>query len=283
MKIFVSADMEGVAGITHPAQCRPSHPDYGRFRKLFTQEVNAAVTGAIEAGASEVLVNDAHFTMTNLLIEHLHPAASLISGANKRLCQMEGLDESFAGVFFVGYHEGDGQGDGVINHTLMSSTIRRVRIDGTLVDEAMLNARVAGYLHVPVVLITGDDRVCGAAANEWPGIEVAPVKRAIDRLSAEHRSATGAHNLIRDRAAAAVGRIRNGGPAPLEAPSPCRFAIEFRTTSAANLCGLFSFVERTSPCEISFETASFLDAYRHFWGLAIVGMAAQDGVFGTGF
>jgi D-amino peptidase len=274
--------MEGVAGITHPAQCRPSHPDYGRFRRLMTREVNAAVTGAIRAGANEVLVNDSHFTMTNLLVEELHPAATLISGSNKPLCQMEGIDESYAGVFFVGYHEGDGDGDGVVNHTLMSATIRRVRVNGVVVDEAMINARVAGSFGVPVALLTGDDRVCTAASDAFPGIEVAQVKRAIDRLSAAHLTTETACTLIEQRAAAAVEKLGRRELEPFDAEKPVRFEVEFRATSSAQMCTLFPGVERTSPREIAFEHDSFVDAYRHFWGLGIAAAAVQEGVFGLG-
>jgi D-amino peptidase len=247
-----------------------------------TEEVNAAVAGAIETGAHEVLVNDSHFTMTNLLIEELHPSASLVSGSNKLLCQMEGLDDSFDGVFFVGYHEGDGQGDGVVNHTLMSATIRRVRVNGLVVDEAMINARVAGSLGVPVALLTGDDRVCAAASEALPGIEVAPVKRALDRLSATHTSVKAVHELIGARAAAAVGKLQREELRPVSVEGVVRFEVEFRATSSAQMCTLFPGVERTSPREIAFEHATFLDAYRHFWGLGIIGMAVQDGVFGLG-
>jgi D-amino peptidase len=282
VKIFISADMEGVAGITHPGQCRPSHPDYGRFRRLMTMEVNAAVEGAVEGGATEVLVNDSHFTMTNILIEELHPAASLVSGTNKLLCQMEGLDDSFAGVFFVGYHEGDGEGDGVINHTLMSATIRQVRVNGRLVDEAALNAYVSGDFGVPVALVTGDDRVCAAAAARLPGVCTAPVKRAIDRLSAAHDHVERARARIREQAAAAVARLRGGELQPVPLAGPIRFEVEFRATSGANMCTLFPGVTRIGPREIAFEHASVVDAYRHFWGLGIVAMAVQDGVFGLG-
>lgn len=282
MKIYISADMEGVSGITHPAQCRPSHPDYARFRRLFTAEVNAAVRGAAEAGATEVVVNDSHFTMTNLVIEEVDPAASLISGSNKLMCQMEGLDESFDGVFFVGYHEGDGEGDGVANHTLMSAVIRRVRVDGVVVDEASINARVAAVLGVPVALLTGDDRVCATADAVFPGIEVAPVKRAIDRLSAHHLSVEAARALIRERAAAAVRNIARGLAVADDVDGPVEFELEFRSTSAAQLCTLFPGVERRGPTEIAFQHVSYLGAYRQFWGLAIVGMAAHDGVFGLG-
>jgi D-amino peptidase len=274
--------MEGVSGVTHPAQCRPSHPDYSRFRRLLTEEVNAAVAGALDAGATHVVVNDSHFTMTNILIEELRPEARLVSGSNKLLCQMEGLDDTFDGVFFVGYHQGDGEGDGVINHTLMSAAIRRVVIDGEVVDEALINARVAGCFGVPVALLTGDDRVCANAEAKLPGIQVAAVKRAIDRLSAEHSSVESARALIREQAGAAVRALGGDGPKPLQAPERTRFELEFRSTSAAHICMLFPGVERVGPCQVAFEHASFLDAYRNFWGLAILALSSQDGIFGLG-
>jgi len=283
VRIYLSADMEGVCGVTHPAQCRPNHADYSRFRRLMTEEVNAAVAGAVKGGATEVLVNDAHLTMTNLLIEDLHPAATLVSGANKLLGQMEGIDASFAGVFFVGYHEGDGQGDGVINHTLMSTALRAVRVDGELADEAVLNARLAACYGVPALLLTGDDRVCAHAASAFPGIEVAQVKRAIDRLSAEHSPVGVARGLITERAAAATRKAASGPPRQPASDAPARFDVEFRSTSGAQICTLFPGVTREGPCSISFERPSYLEAFRQFWGLAILALAATDGVFGRGY
>jgi len=279
MKVYVSADMEGVCGVTHSAQCRPGHPDYERFRRLLTQEVNAAVEGAIDGGASDVLVNDSHFAMTNIVIEELHPQASLISGSNKLVAQMEGLDESFGAVFFVGYHQGDGEGDGVINHTLMSATIRRVGVNDVVVDEALINAAVAGELGVPVALLTGDDRVCANFSDKLANVQVACVKRAIDRLSAENLPVHEAHRLIREQAAIATQRARAGAIQPTETRTPVRFDIEFRSSSAAQLCTLFPTVERTGPCTITFERPTMLEAYKLFWGLGIVGTAAMNGVF----
>ena len=282
MKIFISADMEGVAGVTHPAQCRPSHPDYARFRRLMTEEINAAVEGALDGGATEVLVNDSHFTMTNVVIEELHPAASLITGSNKLLGQMEGIDQSFASVFFVGYHERDGGGDGVVNHTLMSAALRNVWIDGVVADEAMLNGRLAGHFGVPVALLSGDDRVCAAAADAFPGIEVAPVKRAIDRLSAEHLPVRAARGLIQERAAAAVQKDPAAVPEPVATGNPVRFEVEFRSTSAAHFCTLVPGVERVAATTIAYETDSYVAAYRLFWGLSVLGLSVQDGIFGLG-
>ncbi len=283
MNIYVSTDMEGAAGVTHPAQCRPNHADYGRFRRILTYEVNAAVEAAVAGGATRVLVNDAHLTMTNLLLEELHPAAELISGSNKLLGQMEGIDATFDGVFFVGYHEGDGQGDGIINHTLMSGALRRVRVNGEEVDEAGLNARIAGAFGVPVLLLTGDDRVCATARAAFPGVETAVVKRAIDRLSGQHLPVTAARDLIRERAAAAMARLATDPPSPVVVDGPVRLEIEFRSSSAAQFCLVFPGTERTTPTTIAVEHEDFVAAYRHFWGLAALGLTAQDGLFGRGY
>lgn len=282
MKIFISVDMEGICGVTHPAQCRPSHPDYPRFRRLMTGEVNAAIEGVLAASSAEFVVNDSHFTMTNILIEELHPSAALVSGSNKLLCQVEGLDSSFDGVFLVGYHQGDGQGDGIIGHTVMSSAIRSVRVNGELVDEARLNSLVAGDFGVPVALLTGDDCVC-AAALEWaPEIEVAEVKRATDRLSGQHLSVSSARDTVRQRAAAAAEKLASGDLAHATCERPVRIDVEFRSTSAAHMCTLFPGVERTGPCEITLQHETAVGAYQLFWGLGIFAMAVQDGAFGLG-
>lgn len=282
MKVFISADMEGVCGVTHRAQCTFGHPDYPRFRRLLTEEVNAAAEGALAAGGTEVVVNDSHAMMTNLLIEKLHPEVSLIAGSNKPLCQMQGIDESFGCVFFIGYHQGDGQGDGIINHTLMSSTIREVRLNGEIVDEALINAAVAADFGVPVALITGDQQVCGAVAAQLPGIETAAVKQAIDRLSAHHLPLAQARTLIRERAHAAVKRAGTS-PLPVFAITrPVTLDVEFRSSSCANMCGCFRDVARTGPCSLRIERETMADAYRLFWGVGIVGMAVLHGVFGSG-
>jgi D-amino peptidase len=282
VNIYISADMEGVAGVTHPAQCRPSHPDYDRYRRLLTHEINAAVEGAIAGGAQRIVVNDGHLTMTNIVIEELHPSAELISGSNKLLAQMEGIDETFDGTFFVGYHEGDGIGDGVISHTLMSAALRRIVINGVEVDEAGLNARIAGAYGVPVLLLTGDDCVCAAASRTYPGIHVAPVKRAVDRLAAQHQSVRNARALIAERATAAVESVATRALRPVLVDGTTRFEIEMRSTAAAHACLAFPGVERVTPTTIAIEHDDYLVAFRFFWGLASVALASQDGLFGTG-
>jgi D-amino peptidase len=158
-----------------------------------------------------------------------------------------------------------------------------VRIDGELADEAAINAGVAACFGVPVALLTGDDQVCASAAERFPGIETALTKRAIDRLAAESRPVEATRALIAERAASAVRKLAAGGLARPTNEGPARFDMEFRSTSAAQICLLFPGVERRSPLEVSFEQPSYLDAVRQYWGLAILGLSAHDGVFGRGY
>lgn len=281
MKIFIAADMEGVVGVTHGIQCAPGQSDYERFRRLMTAEVNAAIEGALEAGATEILVNDSHSTMRNIVIEELHPAASLISGASKLMCHLEGLDESFDGIFFTGYHQGEGRGDGVANHTFMGGTIRRVTLNGVVVDEMLMNAYVAGCFGVPVVLVAGDDRVCADAESALSGVKTVPVKAAIDRLAALSYSVETVRRRIREAAREAAGMIGSNGPQPLRLDGRARISVEFGVTTSAHMCELFPGVERTGPYEIALEHDSLVAAFRHFLGLSIFARAVQRGVFET--
>ena len=148
MKIYISADMEGITGVVTWDETEMGKHDYDRFRRIMTDEVNAAVEGALEGGATEVLVNDSHDCMRNILIERLHPKAKLLSGASKRLSMMEGIDSSFDGVFLVGYHSPAGTLASVLDHTYSSRT-HRVWINEQETPEFAIFGAVAGYYGYP--------------------------------------------------------------------------------------------------------------------------------------
>ncbi|TMI77011.1 MAG: hypothetical protein E6H04_14555, partial [Bacillati bacterium ANGP1] len=133
MKVFISADMEGTAGVTDWDQVMPDQPDYARFRRLMTEEVNAAILGALEGGAKEIVVNDSHNTMRNLLIEELHPLAQLISGSPKPYSMMQGIDNTFDAVFFTGYHAAAGTQNGILDHTYSSLSVRQLKLGNLVV------------------------------------------------------------------------------------------------------------------------------------------------------
>src|SRR5262249_53319110 len=167
LKVFISVDMEGVSGVVTNDQTSAGGADYNRFRRLMTEETNAAIDGAREAGATEIVVNDSHGSMRNLLIEELHAPAELISSNIKPMGMMQGIDSSFDAVIFVGYHAKAGSAVGVLAHT-GSGAIADLRINGRSVGEAGMNILAAGVLGVPVVMITGDQEALAQARELVP-------------------------------------------------------------------------------------------------------------------
>ncbi len=159
MKVFISADMEGISGVTHAEHVLRDGKEHERARKLMTGEVNAAVEGALEAGAAKVVVNDSHGTMRNILPEDLHEEAELVTGAPKPLFMMEGLDSSFKAVFFVGYHGMRGSYPSILEHTYSSRVVYDFCVNDKILGETGINAAIAGYYDVPVVLVTGDRKL----------------------------------------------------------------------------------------------------------------------------
>ena len=276
MKVYVSVDMEGMAGAVVGDHMGGSG-DYMRFRHIMTAEANAALEGALAAGATEVVVNDSHGPMTNILIEELHPEAELISGINKPMLQMEGLNESFDAVFFVGYHQREGGGDGVMNHTILGRVVYEIRVNGEPVDEAALNAGAAGVFGVPVALVTGDDQVCSDAEARYPGVVTAPVKRAIDRYATRSMTPVKAQALIRERAqqaleAAAAGRVK-----PYSVTTPVEIELDFKVTAAAHMAALIPGVERRTPRGVTIRHDDYLTAYRTLIATILFGYHASEG------
>ncbi len=183
MKVLISADMEGVTGVTCPDDCEPGHSRWDRCRGLLTGDVNAAVAGFADAGAQEIIVNEAHADMRNLLIDQLDPRATLLIGTHKPLGMMEGIDRSPDLVAFVGYHTGAGE-PGVLAHTYLPNSITSVRVNGEMASEGRMNAMLAAEYGVPVALVTGDDLTCADAATYAPTAVGVAVKTCIDRYAA---------------------------------------------------------------------------------------------------
>lgn len=277
MKVYISVDMEGIAGAAAGVQANPESREYERFRRIMTQEANAAIEGALEAGATEVVVNDGHWNMINILVEELHPEAQLISGVNKPLLQVTDIDQGFDALFYVGYHQREGGGDGVMNHTLMGTLIYEVRINGEPVDEAAINAGVAGVYGVPVALVTGDNEVCADAQRRFPGVTVAPVKTAIDRFAARSLTPKKAQALIRERAAVALRQVRSGAVQPYTVSTPVTFEVDFKRTAPANMTTLIPGVERIGPRTIAIRSDDYVAAYRIFLASAFLGAHTANG------
>ena len=186
MKLFLSTDFEGVSGIVAWEQIIEGNSEYEYGRRLLTNEVNAVISGALEGGAEEFVVNDSHHYMRNLHPQELSGKATLITGRHKPMYMMEGLDSSFDGIFFVGYHGSIGAEQAVLSHTYNPGAIWEVRLNGDIVGESAINALVAAYYKVPIIFISGDEVTTQEAQHIAPKAEKVVVKQSIGRFAAAH-------------------------------------------------------------------------------------------------
>lgn len=231
MKIYVTADMEGVTGVVDALDVQPGGADYERGRIMMTGDVNAAVRGAVAGGATEILVNDAHGPMRNILLSELHPAARLVRGRPKPMGMAEGLDGSFAAAFCVGYHARAGA-LGVMSHSFMGHEIEDMWLDGEPAGEIGLLHATAAALGVPVALLTGDDAACAEMTAWDPRVATLPVKYARDRFAAELRPAGEARAAIEAAAREAVTRAHE--LTARQTPDPRVLAVRWQSASVAS-------------------------------------------------
>jgi D-amino peptidase len=260
MKIFMSSDMEGTAGVVDWEQCVGEGAEAVHGRRLLLAEVNAAIEGAIAGGATEIVLNDSHSKMRNMPAEELAGGASYISGSHKPLYMMQGLDESFDAVLFVSYHGSVGAPAG-LSHTYNPRAVVEARLNGTVTGEAGINALVAAHYGVPVVLVTGDRCACEETAALIPGVHGAVVKEHVSRIAAHSLHPDKACALIREKARAAVAGAATAGPPPLE---PGVLEVFVRTTDIAEAATWVRGVEQTGPRELRIQGDTMLDTYRAF-------------------
>lgn len=271
MKVYLSVDMEGVAGVVHEDQTNPVDPrcadEYARFRRLMTQEANAAIAGAFDGGATRVLVNDRHWTMRNLLAEELDRRAALISGAPKPWSMMEGIDLGWDLAAFIGYHAKAGTPEAILDHTY-TDRITDVRLGGTSVGEVGLNAAVAGAFGVPVALVSGDQalkRETRALLGE--GVACVEVKVALSRTAAQSVAPAVAGLMIRQAMRDVVAaRKNNEGPplAPFCPAGPHVLEVDFTSAEHADHCALTPGTERQGPATLAIRHADYREAFRTF-------------------
>ncbi|MEU7880192.1 M55 family metallopeptidase [Microbispora bryophytorum] len=243
MKIFISSDMEGTAGVVDWDQCVIGGSQYPYYTELLTGEINAAIEGAMRAGATEFLVNDAHSKMANLKPDALAGRAGYLSGRYKPMYMMQGLDPSFDAIFLVSYHGSMGSRGSVLSHTYFPSAFAEVKINGAVAGEAGINALVAAAYQVPIVLVTGDATTAEETERFCPGIKAAVVKRSVSRFSAEALHPEAARDLIRERAREAVEHLP--GAAPPSIGLPVTLGMSFRSSDYCELAARIAGVERT--------------------------------------
>jgi D-amino peptidase len=270
MKILIASDMEGVTGVTTWDQVTPGHAEYARFRKLMTQDVNAAVRGAFEAGAGEVLVADGHWNGSNILIEELDPRAKLNTGSPSPFSMMQGIDESVDGVMFVGYHARNGMPNAVLDHTWSSRTVANLWLNDILTGEYGLNAALAGHFGSPVIMVSGDQTACAEVEELIGEVERAVVKHATGRFSAECLAPQVTHDLIYLSAMRAAARLAEGeSPDPFVLDVPVRVTVEFFTSDMADRATRIPFTLREGT-RVSFSAQEMIAAYNGFRALVML-------------
>jgi len=272
MKVFLSSDMEGTAGVVDWAQCVGDGPEAAAGRRLLLAEVNAAIEGALAGGATEIVVNDSHSTMRNLPADALAGGASYISGSHKPLYMMQGLDDSFDAVLFVSYHGSIGAAAG-LSHTYNPRAVMEARLGGVVTGEAGINALVAAHYGVPVVLVTGDRCACEETAALIPGVRTAVVKEHVSRLAAHSLHPARACALIRETAQQAIEGAAAASPPPL-ASAPLEISV--RTTDIAEAASWVRGVERTGDRELRFRGENPLAVYRSFCAAILLTRAVAE-------
>lgn len=270
--VFISVDMEGMAGIVHLHQVMRGMPEYERSCHLMTAETNAAIAGARRAGAQRIVVNDSHGDMRNFVIDELDDGVEFISGGDKPYSMGAGLDPRFEVAFFVGYHASVGSEAAIMDHTYGGRTIYAIRINDQPQSETTLNAALAGSYGVRTALITGDRTTVEEAKATLPGVEGVAVKDALGRQAARslhpreacRRIEEGAHRAYQDRATR-----------PLYRPSgPFRLEIDWMNASMADLCAQLPEIERVAGRTVRYQTDDFRTCYRMMLALLVMATPA---------
>lgn len=258
LKVHISVDMEGVAGAVTGDQLGPAGFEYGRFREFMTREALAAIEAAKEAGATEIVVADAHGNGENLLIEQLPGDVRVIRSWPRRLGMVAGLDDSVTAALFIGYHAGTNNVAGVRAHTFSSANLTRVALNGTNVTEGSWNAAIAGHFGVPIVMMSGDDAAIAEVRKAVGAMEAAETKRSLGFHSANTITPQASYTLIKQRAAAAFGRL--GDFKPLKVQTPVTVDVSFKNYLPSEVLAYLPIFERTDSHSIRFRAKDMVEA-----------------------
>ena len=259
LKVYISADMEGITGVASAEQLGPAGFEYNQARQWMTSEVIAAIQGAREAGATEFVISDSHGNGQSLLIDRLPTdiPITVVRAFPRPLGMMEGIDSSFGAVIFVGYHASTSSLTGVRAHTMSSALLTRIAINGTSMSEAGVNAAIAAQFGVPVVMITGDDIIVAESKQRFGAIEGVAVKRAIGFHGTATMLPETAQALIRQRAKVAVGRRAEMKPYVMT--KPLTVEVSFKNYRPVELLGYLSNVQRIDSHTVRYAAKDMVD------------------------
>ena len=260
LKVFISVDMEGISGVIHWEDVSRNGKDYNLFRRLMTEEANAAVEGAIAAGATEILVRDSHGSARNILPDSLHPEAILLRDwSGGPLDMMEGIDDTFNAVIFIGYHAREGTPDAVLKHTMTGEI--NVFINGKDMPEAGINGAIAGYYGVPVVMVAGDSAVVRQCKDIFGEIESVAVKEGIGK-AAKMMHPTKAQQMIKQKTTEALANLKQYKPLKIHAP--VTMEIRYKDEEDAERASWFPGAKRTGERSVSYTHQDLMEVLKFF-------------------
>jgi D-amino peptidase len=264
VKLYLSCDMEGTAGVCAWEQCdaRTPHPEYAIYRTWMMKEIRSAIDGAREAGATDVTVNDSHGPMRNVLFDELPDDVRVISGNRKPFSMVQNADAGFGGAFFTGYHGAIGDADAVLCHTYSPGVIYNARVNGLPCSEATLNAALLGHFGVPLLLVTGDRTTVEGVQAQMPWVTGAIVKESIGHFSSNSISPSASQKLIRDAARTAVGNRANAKPFVLD--SPIALEIDVVRVEQADLIELIPGFVRIGSRTVRLVHADYPTVFKAF-------------------
>ena len=260
LKVYISVDMEGIGGVVTGDQLGPAGFEYANARRWMTDEAIAAINGAREAGATEIVISDSHGNGESLLIDQLPNDVTIVRSWPRPLMMMQGVDSSFAAAVFIGYHASTANVNGVRAHTMSSATLTSVKLNGVEVPEGGMNAAIAGYFGVPIVAVSGDDAAVAEVRQFTGPIEGAVVKRAISFHSAAVMTPKASQDLIRARVKAGVEQRASAKPYVVR--GPVTLEMSFKNYRAAELLAYLPIVTRVNSHTIRFVGKDILEVSR---------------------
>lgn len=264
LKVFISVDMEGVTGVVNVDDARRSGKDYDYFRQIMTREANAAIEGALAAGATEIIVRDSHGSALNLLPEMLHSSAKLIRDwSGGPMYMMEGIDASYDAAIYVGYHARAGTSNGVLDHT-SSGDVTDVSINGLSMPETGYNALMAGYYDVPVIFVAGDKAVCDQARELLGNVETVAVKEGIGAAALNLHP-----EVARDQIRAGVTRALQNldGYKPYKLSAPYTLVLTLKTEQSIYIGSLYPGAKRTGDWELTYVAENVMELIAAYVGM----------------
>ena len=261
MKIYISADIEGIAGVINRDQGGPDGFEYDKGREWMTGEVRAACEAAMDRGANDIVISDSHGNAQNLLMDELPESVRVVRSWPRPLGMMQGLEEGgFDAAMLIGYHAGSTNISGLMAHTLYGTVIREVRLNGQLASETLISAGIAGHFGVPVIFVSGDDVYVKETRGLLDDFESVVTKTSFGTLSGSSLTPSRARDLIRQKVAVAMGRLDDFKALSIEAPVALQ--VDFKHRLPAEMLDYLPIVKRTAAYSIEYQAADMLDVAR---------------------